>query len=150
MDKTKHHHNCCHSDSPKVESKVLNHIENSSISIFSVTGMDCADEIMAIQKSLTHLRIAKVTANLMTSQVSVEHDPSFEKHEIVALINKSGVRVQEISRQLSFVSANKNRVVLVSLSGFCLLTGLICQWFLPCQPPNLGQNPSLGRKAKSI
>ncbi|MFN9066756.1 MAG: cation transporter, partial [Bdellovibrionales bacterium] len=130
MEKIKHKDNCCDSDSPKVESKILNHIEGSSVSTFSVLGMDCADEIAAIQKSLTHSRIAKVTANLMTSQVSVEHDPSLKKEEIVALINKSGVKVQETSRQLSFVAANKNRVILVSLSGAFLVIGLICQWFL--------------------
>lgn len=130
MEKTEHQNSCCNSDSPKVESKILNHIEGSSVSTFSVLGMDCADEIAAIQKSLTHSKIAKVTANLMTSQVSVEHDPSFKKEEIVALINKSGVRVQEISRQLSFVAANRNRVILVSLSGAFLVIGLFCQWFL--------------------
>jgi Cd2+/Zn2+-exporting ATPase len=130
MEKTEHQDRCCNADSPKVESKILNHIEGSSVSTFSVLGMDCADEIAAIQKSLTHSKIAKVTANLMTSQVSVEHDPSFKKEEIVALINKSGVKVQETSRQLSFVAANKNRVILVSLSGVFLVIGLICQWFL--------------------
>ena len=129
MEKTEHQDSCCNSDSPRVESKILNHIEGATVSTFSVSGMDCADEIAAIQKSLTHSKIARITANLMTSQVSVEHDPSFKKDEIVALINKSGVKVQENSRQLSFVAANKNRVILVSLSGTFLVIGLFCQWF---------------------
>lgn len=92
--------------------------------------MDCADEIAAIQRSLNHSKVAKVTANLMASVVSVEHHPSLKKEEIVALINKAGVRVQETTRQLSFVAENKNRVILVSLSGALLVVGLISQWFI--------------------
>jgi copper chaperone CopZ len=76
---------CCNSDNSKVEEKIMNRIEKTVTSVFSVSGMDCADEIAAIQKSLTHSKIAKITANLMTSLVSVEHDPSLKKEDIATL-----------------------------------------------------------------
>ena len=130
MEKTKHKDNCCHPKVSEVESKVINQIAGSTISTFAVSGMDCADEIAAIQKSLTHSKIAKITANLMTSLVSVEHDPSLKKEEIAALINKAGVQVRETTQPLSFVAENKKRVVLVSLSGIFLIVGLLLQWLL--------------------
>lgn len=121
---------CCNSDSQKIETTILNRLAESSVSTFTVAGMDCADEIQAIQKALNHPMIGTVTANLMTSQVSVAHDPSLADETIIALINKSGVKVQISAGQLSFVAANKNRVILVSLSGTFLLIGLIGQWTL--------------------
>jgi Cd2+/Zn2+-exporting ATPase len=128
MEKTEHTGNCCDTDASKIESKILNQIESSIVTTVSVSGMDCADEIAAIQKSLNHSKVSKVTANLMTSQVSVEHDPALNKEEIVAMINKAGVRVQESTPQLSFIAENKNRVSLVCLSGGFLVLGLLFQW----------------------
>lgn len=130
MEKTKHKDNCCHPEASEVESKVIHQIAGSTVSTFVVSGMDCADEIAAIQKSLTHSKIAKITANLMTSLVSVEHDPSLKKEEIAVLINKAGVRVHETTQPLSFVVENKRRVLLVSLSGIFLIVGLLFQWVL--------------------
>ena len=129
MEKNKHHDNCCSTDSNQVESKVLRQISQATVSNFYVSGMDCADEIAAIQKSLNHPKVAKVTANLMTSQVSVDHDPTLSKDEIIILINKAGVKVRESSKPLNFITENKNRVILVSLSGTFLTAGLVAQWF---------------------
>ena len=106
MEKNKHHDNCCSTDSNQVESKVLRQISQATVSNFYVSGMDCADEIAAIQKSLNHPKVAKVTANLMTSQVSVDHDPTFTKDEIIILINKAGVKVRESSKPLNFITEN--------------------------------------------
>ena len=75
MEKTEHTGNCCDTDASKIESKILNQIESSIVTTVSVSGMDCADEIAAIQKSLNHSKVSKVTANLMTSQVSVAQKP---------------------------------------------------------------------------
>ncbi len=133
---TEHNHDsCCASDTPKSETKVINQIANSKVSVFSVSGMDCADEISAIQKTLSHTKIAKVTANLMTSQVSVEHDPSFTQGEIVALINQAGVKVLQGSAPLSFVAENKRRVVLVAASGVLLALGLMFEFLFKLPSP---------------
>ena len=102
----------------------------SKTSIFSVSGMDCADEIAAIQNALSRSKIGKVSANLMTSQVLVEHDPSISEKEIASLINSAGVKVKESPATTSFYSDNKARVWLVSASGAFLLVGLLTQWFL--------------------
>lgn len=122
--------NCCKTEGSIKEEKVINKIEGAIISVFSVSGMDCADEIAAIQQSLTHAKVAKVFANLMTSQVTVTHDPVLKKEEIVSLINKAGVKVREAGKNQSFVAENKSRVLLVGTSGILVVLGLIFQYLL--------------------
>lgn len=124
------HEKCCKPEGSIKEEKVINKIEGAVISVFSVSGMDCADEIAAIQQSLTHPKVAKVFANLMTSQVTVTHDPVLKKEEIVSLINKAGVKVREAGKNQSFVAENKSRVLLVVTSGILVVLGLIFQYLL--------------------
>ena len=126
---------CCATDGTKASTKSINQIANAKTSVFSVSGMDCADEINAIQAALTHPKIARVTANLMTSQVSVEHDPSLEKIEIERRINNAGVKVEASSEPRSFVADNKRRVAIVAIAGLCLALGLSFEFLfkLPMQ-----------------
>ncbi len=130
MEDSSHQDKCCNTNASDLQEKVFNQIDESVVSIFSVSGMDCADEIAAIQKSLDHPKIAKVTANLMTSQVIVNHDPSFKSTEIIALINRAGVKVQVANVNLSFIAENKTRVLLVGSSGILLSIGLASQYLL--------------------
>lgn len=120
---------CCSTADKVIESIEINKLSSSTLSTFIVSGMDCADEVGAIQKQLQHPKVAKINANIMTSQVSVEHAPELERAEIIKLINKAGVRVTEANQTLSFASENKTRVFLVSLSGLLLFTGLCSEWF---------------------
>jgi Cd2+/Zn2+-exporting ATPase len=108
---------------------VHNKLSKSTTSTFHVSGMDCADEIAAIQNSLNQPKIGKVTANLMSSQVQVEHDPALTRDELKALINRSGVSVREEKAATSFYVTNKSRVWLVTFSGLFLSVGLLLQWF---------------------
>jgi len=120
----------CDSSTEKLaESIEINNLSSTTVTTLSVLGMDCADEVTAIQKQLQHPKIAKISTNLMTSQVVVEHAPELERSEIVKLLNKAGVRVNESNQALSFTTENKTRVLLVSLSGLLLLIGLGLEWF---------------------
>lgn len=121
---------CCDSHSTEKKTVVFNNLKESKASVFTVSGMDCADEIAAIQKALSKPKIGKVTANLMTSQVTVEHEPSLSELELISLINSAGVRVKETASTISFYTDNKKRVWLVGISGAFLLIGLLSQWFL--------------------
>ncbi len=120
---------CCSNTGEITESIEINKLSSTTISTFGVSGMDCADEVGAIQKQLQHPKVAKINANIMTSQVLVEHAPELERAEIIKLINKAGVRVTDSNQPLSFASENKTRVFLVSLSGLLLFTGLCSEWF---------------------
>ena len=100
---------CCNSGSDQQRTMVFSNLKESKRSVFTVSGMDCADEIAAIQKALSKPKIGKVSANLMTSQVTVEHEPSLSESEIISLINSAGVRVREAAETTSFYTDNKKR-----------------------------------------
>lgn len=127
-----HHHDhdhCCSPSETPITSVQLNKVSNAKVSTFTVSGMDCADEIAAIQKSLNDFRVAKVTANLMSSQVIVEHAPTLETAELIQKINSAGVKVIDSSKKArNFFEEQKNRILLVALSGFTLTVGLLLDW----------------------
>lgn len=120
---------CCNNHGSQSESVNINSLTKSTTSTFSVSGMDCADEVSAIQKVLRRPEIGKVTANLMSSQVLVEHEPGFPREQLVSLINSSGVKVKEVESRQSFFADNRARIILVLSSGALLTLGLLLQWF---------------------
>lgn len=93
----------------------------SQVTQFRVTGMDCADEIAAIQKSLAHADIHQVTASLMSSMVTIHHSPKLTYDFLRQRVDAAGVRVVAES-DTSGGSYDQRRVVLVSLSG--ILAGI--------------------------
>lgn len=98
------------------------------VSIFKVSGMDCADEIAAIQKTLEIDGVYSVEANLMASTVQVAHASSLTNRQIKTRINSSGVKVVEEGKKYSAVPLS--RIVFVSLAGVLVTVGFILQHVL--------------------
>ena len=122
-------HCCSHDETQPITSIQLNKISHATSSTFKVSGMDCADEIAAIQKSLMDSRVAKVTANLMSSQVIVIHAPDLTQDELIQKINSAGVKVVDTAKApQNFFQEQRNRILLVALSGITLTIGLILDW----------------------
>jgi len=96
---------------------------------FRVSGMDCPDEIAAIQHSLKPISgVLEIRANLMASSVTVYHDGSPARDALVAAINRSGVKVEE-----SEAAAGGDRRLsltfwLVVTSGLFTGLGIALQW----------------------
>lgn len=127
----KHQHGCCgsHEHDTKPNSPVKNDgtIPLEAIgSHFKVSGMDCADEIAAIQRSLNLETVYKVEANLMSSTVQVWHSSMISEGEIGKLINKSGVKVVDPGKKSEAIS--KQRIVLVATSGVAVFAALLIGW----------------------
>lgn len=93
---------------------------------FLVAGMDCADEIAAINKALADPRIIAVKANLMSSTVRVEHSAGISKAEIRKRIESTGVRVAEEAEPQAPVAPS--RILLVALSGALTGIGMLVDW----------------------
>lgn len=94
---------------------------------FKVSGMDCADEVSAIDHAFRLEGILKVEANIMNESVTVYHTDSFSRDNIKQLIQKAGVRVVE-DVSTSFVESNSTRMYLVGSSGLTLGAGLLLDW----------------------
>lgn len=66
---------------------------------FHVNGMDCAEEIAAIERAVKPLPgVSGVRANLMASTVTIFHDGNVQSPALVAAINSTGVKVKTDGR----------------------------------------------------
>lgn len=120
--KSSHEGECCHHDHshehdklapPQTIGKIQTH---SKMTQFRVSGMDCADEIAAIQKSLSHPDIHQVTASLMSSTVTIHHASDLDLEFLKQKVNSAGVLVIA-DANVGVGVADKRRIVLVALSG---------------------------------
>lgn len=121
---------CCeHGDAVKKEVPEVSadKLVGAVVSKFKVSGMDCADEVAAVQNALAVTGVIKVDANLMAETVSVSHDKTVSEDRIKTLIEKAGLKVIE-DKRLSFFEEQSQRIKLVGLSGVFLGIGLVLDW----------------------
>lgn len=130
-------HECCgghghqHKHShlkPKQPSKApeIRKKDSDVISTFKVSGMDCSDEVSAIQNAFKIELVSGVEANIMKESVTVYHDPKLPAEKIRAIIEKTGLKV--VNAPQSFFQDHSKRIALVSTSGISLGLGLIFGW----------------------
>jgi Zn2+/Cd2+-exporting ATPase len=95
---------------------------------FRVSGMDCSEEVAAIERALKPVRgVQGVRANLVASSVSIYHDGSVQRASLVEAINKSGVKVQ--TNGASSSGGNVSFAPwLVGISGLFTGIGIALQW----------------------
>lgn len=123
--------NCCdHGDSKEKPKPNLNKTDltGSVLTKYKVSGMDCADEVAAVQQALNIPGVNNVDANLMTETVTVAHDKEVTSEKVRSLIEKSGLRIVTES-PVSFFKEHTNRIILIGLSGLLLGIGLLLEWF---------------------
>lgn len=137
---------CCGPDSKdkQTEAPSGQASSDSSVSSFKVSGMDCADEVSAIQKTFAIPQVQKVDANLMTETVTVYHDKDLTKESMVVLIEKAGLKVVSESSQ-GFFKDYSTRIYLIGASGILLTLGLLLDWFQYSSPTFI--NSSYGLSA---
>lgn len=94
--------------------------------VFFVDGMDCSEEVSAIERTLKPISgVFAVRAEIVSTKVVVSHDGQPTRAELTAAINEAGVTVRttgdETNRQWV-------RPGLVSASGIATGIGLLLQW----------------------
>jgi len=93
---------------------------------FGVSGMDCSEEVSAIERALKPLPgVLGVRAEIVSSKVTVYHDGSATREQVAAAITKAGVTVQEPNQA---ESSGNWRASLVAASGVATGIGLVLQW----------------------
>ena len=95
--------------------------------VFRVNGMDCSEEVAAIERALKPLPgVIAVRAEIVASKVTVFHDGKLSRSVIAEAINESGVTVQD-KRELA--SRPSTDATLVATSGLATGLGVLLQWF---------------------
>lgn len=117
---------CCSTDKPTTlsEKEISPSDLNDVITTFKLSGMDCADEVSAIQNALKIDGVRKIAANLMNETVTINHARTLSPDTLRLKINSTGVKVvTEASK--SFFADHKKRILLVAVSGLTLGVGLL-------------------------
>lgn len=96
-----------------------------------VVGMDCADEVEAIQRVLRPIKgVRDVRVNLMAGKVVVWHDETVSASDLINAIGKEGMtaRAEGSGEDYAGREARNMRLVLVAASGLCTGLGLLISW----------------------
>lgn len=104
-------------------------MSKSITTVFHVSGVDCPDEVKAIQASLSISGIESVDVNIMTGSVKVTHSNSMNLGKIRQKIEVSGVKVKEPGKEES-IHISRSRVILILTSGLLLLLGFALEYLL--------------------
>ena len=116
---------CCGTDKKENSGPENNvNVSKAQKSVFKVSGMDCADEVQAVQEKLKIDGVIKVEANLMNESVSVYHSKEVSQETIVTQILKAGLKVVKEEKR-DFFHDNTKRIALIVFSGTTLSIGLI-------------------------
>ena len=93
---------------------------------FFVSGMDCSEEVAAIEHALKPLSgVHGVRAEIVSSKVTVYHDGKLTRATLAAAINRSGVKVQEAGQS---AARNSLPAALVAISGAATGLGIVLPW----------------------
>lgn len=98
-----------------------------------VTGMDCGDEVAAIERVLKPLAgVREVRANLMGGTVTVAHEPSVTEAQFIQAIATAGLKASgvESGGSIAPADAQRSRLISLGLSGACTGLGLARLVFL--------------------
>ncbi len=122
--------------------------EASAQTTLKVAGMDCADEVEAIQRALKPLAgVREVRVNLMGGKVVVTHDQSVTSEKLIQAIAGAGLKAtsDEDEEHDTPADAQRSRLISVTVSGVLTGVGLVLQWS-KAGPPAL----SIGAFAAAI
>jgi Cd2+/Zn2+-exporting ATPase len=99
----------------------------------AVAGMDCAEEVAAIQRALKPLPgVREVRANLLAGKATISHDASMTPEVLIEAIGREGLKATVATAKAGEASeiAQRPRLISVLISGICTGLGLLIRWRL--------------------
>lgn len=126
-----HNHSCCNHEKPSTESVALNsQAAADTTSTLKVSGMDCADEVEAIERVLRPLKgIASYKVSLMASTVTISHEHGISSGDLIKAIASAGLKAVPVGEESEGAPfAQYARLLAVVISGICTAIGLVMSW----------------------
>lgn len=132
----KHNHGACcagHDHEPPKETRVLNtKAVASEQTILRVAGMDCPDEIAAIERALKPLAgVGEVKVNLMAGTATIAHESSVTPEQLIKAIGTAGLKASAQGHEDDDEhnhDVSRIRLVSVIISGVLTGVSLLLQW----------------------
>ena len=106
--------------------------QDGPFATFRVSGMDCSEEIAAIERALKPLAgVTAIRANIVSSNVTIYHDGSVKDPDLVRAINSSGVKVVQGDSAPGHGGVANSRALLVGISALGTGAGILLQHLAP-------------------
>ncbi len=95
-----------------------------------ITGMDCADEVAALEQVLRPLKgVREVRVNLLGGKVTLLHDESVTAAQLISTIATTGMKATPDGEEpADLESAKRMRQIAVAVSGLSLGLGMLVEW----------------------
>lgn len=136
MQGKEHSNSSCGSCENHKEPKLGDVTDGFVESTFRISGADCSDEVNAIKKALSAIGVESVSVNLLAATATVQYPSRLEAKNVKAAIESTGVKVVENADE-GFYFANKNRILLIVVSGLFLSLGMGLAWLSLASEPIL-------------
>ncbi len=97
----------------------------------AIAGMDCAEEVAAIQRALKPLPgVRQVRANLLAGKATISHDASMTPELLIEAIGAEGLKATVADRDAGEATetAQRPRLISVLIAGTCTGLGLLIRW----------------------
>ena len=97
----------------------------------TVAGMDCAEEIAAIQRALKPISgVREVRANLLAGKATISHDARVTPEALIRAIAVEGLKATAAKTDAGDATEGMQRPRLISvlISGACTGLGLLIRW----------------------
>jgi len=132
-DHSAHDHEARDPDASETASVVDAEVKADRQTVLAITGMDCADEVAILEKTLRPVAgVREVRANLMASKITVAHDERVSAQQLIDAIIPTGMgaHLPMKGAQASDTAATGQRwrTWTVGMSGALTGLGLILQW----------------------
>ena len=102
-----------------------------------VEGMDCADEVAALQRALKPVAgVREFKVNLMAGKVTIAHEKRLSMDDLIQAVGKAGLKARMVGgeHEEASGSAQRARIVAVAVSGIFTGVGLLMQWQKLAEP----------------
>jgi Zn2+/Cd2+-exporting ATPase len=134
MSNHKHHHHedeCCAHESAPTEINLNPSVAGNLQTTLQVAGVDCAEEVSAIQRALKPLAgVRDVRVNIMSGKAIIAHDKSVAPEALIKAIGGAGLKATREGEKTDDDAhqAQKQRLVSVSIAGAFTFLGLLVHW----------------------
>ncbi|MEO7298049.1 MAG: cation-translocating P-type ATPase [Verrucomicrobiota bacterium] len=131
-------HGDCHDEASSKSIAINPDAKGGKISTFKVAGMDCADEVAALERVLKPVSgVREIKVSLMAGKVSVTHDESVTIEQLIKVIGTAGLKASVPSGEHgeeASESGQRARLIAVIVSGAFTGIGLLLQWTKLLEP----------------
>lgn len=129
------HDSCCqHEKSENAKAVTLNtKASGDQKTILRVEGMDCPDEIAAIQRVLKPINgVRDIKVSLMTGSVSIAHGKDVFAEDLIKAISTAGLKASQMTDSHEGgehpSASRRGQLISVAISGFCTGISLLFEW----------------------